>query len=512
MTVFAAVFPLKRSADNRTMVDQQNNPFIIMGRTSWFITSLSSNDYTYYLNDCTNRGYNSIEFHVLNHDPRGNNEPYAGNGALPFLKQLNGNNWNGSLTYANINNEALDYTTENTNYWNHVDGLLKSCNDRGIQVFMFPSYVGYNGSDQGWMNEMVANGTNRMYQYGAWLANRYKNQSNLVWMLCGDKGGTISFTASEGAVEQMMANGLRSVAGMVPTNYSAELNSETIATDDQYVGNRMTINGAYSWTGDVITQCRRGYSYSPTMPTFLLEEPYDEEGSDGNGYNPSATQPVRRFQWWGCLSGIGGYISGNGYVWPFNAGWTNHLNTQGSRDMVRMHTFIRSVNWHQLVPSGLSGMRTLVVSNANNVTAAANTNGDLLVVYRPPSHTGSFSVSLVGMKSNLAAQWFDPTSAQYFTTTATSGKTNVYTVPGNNSVGQADWVLLITASDPPKLQLTLNPPNVDLLVTGTPGIYTLYKTYDTVWSTVWTRTSVVDTISYSEPIEQTNKLFRVARH
>ena len=45
--------------------------------------------------------------------------------------------------------------------------------------------------------------------------------------------------------------------------------------------------------------------------------------------NPSATQPVRRFQWWGWLSTIGGYMSGNGYVWPFNSGWNSHLDTQG---------------------------------------------------------------------------------------------------------------------------------------------------------------------------------------
>jgi len=34
-------------------------------------------------------------------------------------------------------------------------------------------------------------------------------------------------------------------------------------------------------------------------------------------------------QWWGWLSTIGGYIAGNGYVWPFIPGWQNHLDTQG---------------------------------------------------------------------------------------------------------------------------------------------------------------------------------------
>ena len=34
------------------------------------------------------------------------------------------------------------------------------------------------------------------------------------------------------------------------------------------------------------------------------------EGPDRNRVNLSATQPVRRFQWWGWLSSIGGYIFG----------------------------------------------------------------------------------------------------------------------------------------------------------------------------------------------------------
>ena len=101
-----------------------------------------------------------------------------------------------------------------------------------------------------------------------------------------------------------------------------------------------TLNGAYSWSGEVSYHCRRAYEYLPVEPAYLLEEPYDEEGPDGNGVNPSAIQPVRRFQWGGWLSSIGGYISGNGYIWPFNAGWLSHLNTQGAQDMAWLNVAV----------------------------------------------------------------------------------------------------------------------------------------------------------------------------
>jgi len=73
----------------------------------------------------------------------------------------------------------------------------------------------------------------------------------------------------------------------------------------------MTLNGTYTWTPSNVTVAalgRRAYSRRPVLPAFLLEEPYDEEGPDGRNFNPSSIQPVRRFQWWGWLSTIGGYI------------------------------------------------------------------------------------------------------------------------------------------------------------------------------------------------------------
>ena len=256
--------------------------------------------------------------HVINHDPRGNNPPFNGNGDAPFLKRLNGTAWNGTLSYENINSEAPDFTTPNEAYWSFVDGFLAHCESKGILVFLFPAYVGGKGSDQGWMEEILANGTAKMQSYGAWIATRYKNRKNLVWMMGGDMGTPPNaFNAAQSDVQAALLNGLKSVPGQQSALVSAEWTSESIATDQVAFGASMTLNGVYSWSGNVNSHGRRAYERSPAMPAFLLEEPYDEEGPDGNSVNPNATQPVRRFQWWGWLSTIGGYISGNGYIWPF---------------------------------------------------------------------------------------------------------------------------------------------------------------------------------------------------
>jgi hypothetical protein len=467
----APTFPVRYSANNRYLVDQNGTPFPIMGRTAWFAMSLSVTDYHTFVDDTAARGYSAIELHVLNHDPRGNHPPFNGTGDRPFLNQLNGTSWSGSLSYGNINNEAPDFSTPNEAYWSVVDGFLSYCESKGILVFIFPAYVGYLGGNQGWMQEIAANGPTKMQSYGAWIATRYKNQKNLVWMMGGDMG---TFNTAQNNVESALLTGLKSVAGQESVFFSAEWQSESIGTDQATFGVSMTLNSVYSWSGDVNNQGRRAYAHGPVEPAFLLEEPYDEEGPDGNSVNPSATQPVRRFQWWGWLSTGGGYISGNGYVWPFRApAWSNHLDTQGSRDMARLNTFIGSIAWFKLVPSGLNGIRTLItaggssVSSSDYVAAAATPDGMLMVAYVPPAHTGPIAVDMGAMSGPAQARWFDPTVGTYtsiagspFGNTGTHG----FTTPGNNSTGNRDWVLVL------EVQQTNTPPAPSNLrvITNTP--------------------------------------------
>ena len=298
------------------------------------------------------------------------------------------------------------------------------------------------------MQEMVANGSSKMQAYGAWIATRYKNQKNLVWMAGGDM---MIFTASQTAVESSLLTGLKSVANQQSVFFSAEWTRGSIATDQPDFGPQMTLNGTYANSLDINNQGRRAYVRSPTIPAFLLEEPYDEEGSDGTGVNLDATQPVRRFQWWGWLSNIGGYISGNGYIWPFNSGWQAHLNTQGAQDMARLNTFIRSIAWFNLVPSDLGGMGTLVTAGGSSpalsdyVAAAASPDGTLLVAYVPPDHSGPITIDMTAMSGPTSARWFNPTTAAYTDAGIglPSNGTMAFAPPGDNGTGFSDWVLLL---------------------------------------------------------------------
>jgi hypothetical protein len=444
-------FPLTISSNQRYLRDQNNVPFPILGRTAWFITSLSETDYRMFIDDTVAKGYNAIEFHVINHDPRGNHPPLNGNLVAPFLVDL------GGIPYTNIS-QVPDFAQPNEAYWSFVDALLAYAESKGVLCFMFPAYVGYDGTGQGWMDEIIANNSGpsptKLETYGAWVANRYKNQKNIVWMAGGDS--MLGATDQNDAEASLLA-GLQGVLTEPWHYFSAEWERGTIATDQWKFGSQMTLNGTYADALDINNQGRRAYAAS-AMPAFLLEEPYDEEGPDGNSVNLHATQPVRRFQWWGWLSNIGGYISGNGYVWPFTSGWQDHLDTQGAKDMAQLNAFIRSIAWHNLVPSDVPGMRPLITAGGGSLTssdyvaAAATVDGTLLVAYVPPAHSGPITIDMTGMPGPTRARWFDPTTGNYvddiggLVTPGTSS--SVFTPPSNVHADTVlpdgpDWVLLL---------------------------------------------------------------------
>lgn len=448
-------FPLKISDDRRYLVDQHNVPFPILGRTAWFIVSQTKSNYEVFIENTLAKGYNAIELSVITHWALGNHAPYNADGETPFLKRLNGSSWDGKLTYTDFRTESPDLTTPNEKYWSFVDTFLNYCQQKSILVLMFPGYVGYSSEkeEQGWMKELVANG-DRTEQYASWVARRYKNQKNIVWMLLGDKG---KYTPEEAKAEALLIKGLKSVPDQQSVLYTAESGSGENAADNALFGHEMNINGCYTWELEIPVPyvARKGYAHKPVMPAFLLEEPYDEEGPDGNNYNPNATQPVRRFQWWGWLGTIGGYVAGNGYIWQFeDPVWQQHMDTKGARDMHRLNDFIKQRKWWELIPSGLNSM-PLLIAGSNNVdtsaayvSAAATKDGELLIAYIPPAHLGVVQVNVSVMKGPVKAEWFDPTNGKYVKASGKPVGSKIFRLfrpPGKNSNGDKDWALVLTA-------------------------------------------------------------------
>jgi len=67
-------------------------------------------------------------------------------------------------------------------------GCLRRAAEKGFLVLLTPSYMGYQGGNQGWYQQMRANGFSRLHAYGRYLGMRYHQLPNIIWM----HGGTIT--------------------------------------------------------------------------------------------------------------------------------------------------------------------------------------------------------------------------------------------------------------------------------------------------------------------------------
>ena len=197
-------------------------------------------------------------------------------------------------------------------------------------------------------------------------------------MLGGDYGTARTSTTDTDAVEQAPSRRvLKSVGQQSNVSAPSGIGHRSLRTIDADLrtavnAERLPIHGSGA------SRITRAMPTAHPEPAFLLEEPYDEEGPDGNSVNPSATQPVRRFQWWGWLSGDRRLYLGQRLCLAVQRRvWQSHLNTQGAQDMARLNAFVRSIDWWRLVPDrarqhgDARDRRQGTIDATNYVTAAA---------------------------------------------------------------------------------------------------------------------------------------------
>jgi hypothetical protein len=463
------VFPLKLSSNRRYLVDQSGVPFRMHGEAAWDASvSLSLSEWRTYLDNRKAKGFNTALVQITNpvRYHSGSTAPASkgAGGALPFLKNASGGTWDGDPGFAgNMVGQGgayhfdADFSTPNPTYFSWIDTMVAEAGARGIAVLMTACYLGYgNGAADGWWQTLnnSANTQSVSFGFGKYLGARYKNVPNLIWEMGVDM---LPPAGSEGELRaHKILEGIRA-AGDTHL-WTGHWVHDYLSTDEAAFANDMDIEGVYTHgpyptLGPTYPLMRLGYGHAPAMPTVLLETTYEGE------HGVSAAQ-LREYMWGAQLSGTAGVLTGNIPIWDFESGWSNALESIGSKDMQRIASLLNTLPWQDLVPSGLSGMKTLITAGAGTfanytkgvgatagddwVVAAATPSGSALVAYVPATHVGSIKVDMTALSGSTRARWYDPTRGS-FTSIGTLPNTGTHDfgTPGTNGAGAADWVLVL---------------------------------------------------------------------
>jgi len=152
---------LRTSVNNRYFVDANNRPFLWLGDTAWLLfTGFSPSEADEYLDARRRDGFNVLQAVIAVHKSEQSPEPRSSyTGQPPFIDN--------------------DPNKPNEAYFRNVDELIRKARAKGFVVALLPVWGLYVTKFE-IVNERNARA------YGRWLATRYANDPNIIWVLGGD--------------------------------------------------------------------------------------------------------------------------------------------------------------------------------------------------------------------------------------------------------------------------------------------------------------------------------------
>ena len=155
---------LQVSANGRFLQFANGKPFFWLGDTGWLLPErLNRDEAAFYLRRCGEAGYNVVQVQTVNGVPAIN-----AYGKLSMPK---------GFDFSTID------TAEGYGYCQHLDYIVDVAASNGIYIGMVCIWGGLVKSGQ--MNVEQAK------LYGTFLAERYKDRPNIVWIIGGDIQGHI---------------------------------------------------------------------------------------------------------------------------------------------------------------------------------------------------------------------------------------------------------------------------------------------------------------------------------
>jgi hypothetical protein len=418
-------------------------PVFITGEDAFsLVGQLSNSDIESYLSDRAGRGFNLIWVGAVD-NTYSRHPPANALGQSPF--------------------NGPPFTHEQEAFFAHLDDVLQRAASHGITVLLNPTFSGYVCDDAyGWCPELEAASDSDITAFGAYLGNRYKSYSNIVWLI----GGDAKFTPQEGTIRAMLngllgrktikrklndlAEGIRSVDKV--HLMTAENIRGQAALDQWSHSSWMTLNSTYSLPSATGSDAAKNYQRLDFLPFFLLEDYYENE------HNMTELE-IRREGYWAVLSGATlGRMWGNNPIWCFDSpnppdacntttNWQSQLSSAGSVGQQWLGALFRSREHWRMAPDIDHAVVTVGYGAGESLTTAARTrDGQTVIAYIPNGNAATLSVDMtkITSASKMAkGWWFNPSNGA---TTPIGNFANAgshsFTPPDSN-----DWVLVIDDAD-----------------------------------------------------------------
>lgn len=373
---------LKTSDNSLYLCHKDGTPFFWLGDTGWLLPErLNRDEAAYYLRKCSESGYNVVQIQVINGIPAFN---VYGKMSMP----------NG-FDFSMIDREG-EY-----GYWDHMDYIIDTAEQNGIYIGMVCIWGGMVKA--GMMNEEQAEA------YGTFLANRYKDRPNIVWIIGGDVKGDVYPNVWDKLARTIKSIDKNHIMTYHPRgrHTSAQWFADRDWLDfhmfqsghrryNQRMGNKdypiQEGTEEDSWMYVDSTRC-----YQPVRPVLDGEPSYEDipQGLHSDQEPRWSAKDVRRYAYWSVFAGSCGHTYGHNAIMQFvkpgvlgayfadgaTKPWYEAMKDDGFNQMKHLKRLILAFPYFERVAD-----QSVIRNNGTKYERLIATRGnDYLLVY---NHTG----------------------------------------------------------------------------------------------------------------------------
>ena len=387
-----------RVSDNSRFLQHKNGqPFFWMGETGWLMPQrLTREEIGFYIQKCSEEKYNVIQIQVLNDIPSFN----------VYGKASGTSDW------------KLDCkVTGEYGYWDHMDYIISTAEKHGIYIGMVCIWGRLIKS-----GKMTADDART---YGTFLANRYKDRPNIVWILGGDITGDI-----KPELWDTLATTIRSIDHRHLMTYHPQGRT----TSAKWFNNRDWLDFNMFQSGHRRYNQRMDsptypipdnteednwqyvdsvWSYKPIKPVIDGEPSY--EGIPKGLHDLSEPQwtakEIRRYAYWSVFAGSCGHTYGNNAIMQMHKPghqvsygteetvkyWYEGLKDPGFGQMKYIKHLMLSFPYFERFPD-----QTTIIGNGKRYHRLIATRGaDYLMVYNYCSNSMNIDLSKISGKNKM---------------------------------------------------------------------------------------------------------------
>lgn len=393
---------LEVSAEGRYLKHQNGQPFFWLGDTGWLMPQrLNREEVAFYLDNCSRAGFNVVQVQTLN--------------GVPSMNVYGQYSMTDGFDFSYIDKKGV------YGYWDHMDYIIRTAESKGIYIGMVCIWGGLVRSGQMDVEEAKA--------YGTFLAERYKDNPNIVRIIGGDTRGDVKTE-----VRETLARTIRSIDKnhLMTFHPFGRTMSATWFNDADWLDFNMFQSGhrRYGQTkgdGDNLADSNvaednwryveASLSKNPLKPVLDAEPSY--EGIPHGLHNPKecrwTADDVRRYAYWSVFAGSFGHTYGNnsimqfyreGYAPAYGAQetWQEALKDEGFNQMKYLKELMLRFPFFERIPD----QSVIAGTNGERYDRAIATRGnDYLLVYNYSARPMQIDLTKISGEKKKA-WWFNP--------------------------------------------------------------------------------------------------------